>query len=312
MVGEKPRRSFSSWAWEKSFAVRSRVKPVADESAEAFQRFLDHAQRLSDWPYRDPSRWVSGEVREREVAGMQTFVWNERGEVTAGQDAAAQQAIVYLHGGAYVHQPDKFHFQAVDAMATALGAKVILPIYPKAPRYGVHDAVEAVGQLYREVAARHDDVVLMGDSSGGGLALATALWARDNGVGQPRDIVLLSPWLDVRTDNPRIAEVEHLDPMLGARLLTMIGRVWAGGDDAMDHPYASPIKGDLHGLGRLSVFIGTHDIFIADCDALHQLLDEQGIEHTYDVAENMTHVYQVYPMPEARRAQDRIVDILRR
>lgn len=240
--------------------------------------------------------------------GMQVFVWNDK------QDPN-QKVLFYIHGGAYINQPTDFHYKAVDKMAQELDAKVVFPNYPKAPRYTYEDAFPKMEKLYRQMldqTADSKNITLMGDSAGGGFSLGFAMYVRDHKLPQPKDIILLSPWMDLATDNPAIADYEAVDPILSAWGLDRMGELWSNGRANMDNPYVSPIYGDFGGLGKLSIFVGTHEIFLPDNQKLHDLLTQQGIDHNYIQADKMNHVYVIFPIPEAKEAQEQMVEIIKR
>lgn len=296
-------RSFSSWGIEKLMAL---VKKVP-KNEDALAAFLHRYQEVSDRPYPNPQKWVQGPVEEIDVYDMQTFVWNDRHD-------RRQKTILYIHGGGYADQPLSFQIKAVDRIARLTDAKIVLPIYPKIPRYTYKDAFPKMERLYEQVCQGMDnpssDLTLMGDSAGGGLALGLAYALRDRRMPQPNQIILLSPWLDLALDHPDIARCEPLDPMLASYHLQKMGEYWADGADGIRHPYASPLFGDPAGLGRITLFAGTHEIFYPDIMKFDRILSDRGIEHTTIVGDKMNHVYPVFPIPEGRKAQQQIADII--
>lgn len=297
-------RSLASWVVERYFWLNGTKKGLEEQPEEQFEAFLAEQQAISDQPFAKPK--LSQEVTETWVDGMQVFTWNDK------QDPN-QKVLFYIHGGAYVAQPTPQHFSALDNLSKVLDAKVVFPIYPKAPAYTYEDAFPKMETLYKQVLAQTADprnITLMGDSAGGGFSLGFAMYTRDHELPQPKDIILLSPWLDVATDNPEVANYEAVDPMLSAWGLNRDGELWANGRANMDNPYVSPIYGDFDGLGKISIFVGTHEIFLPDNQKLHDLLTQQGIDHNYIEADKMNHVYAIFPIPEAKEAQEQIVDII--
>lgn len=301
------KRSFMSWAIEQMFWISETKDYLKEKSIEVLNATLKRSQRKSDIPCENPKKYVGQSVLEKKVDGMQVFVWNDK------QDRN-QKVIFYLYGGAYVNQPTSFHFSMVAYMAKKLKAKVVFPIYHKTPKYNYADNLPKLEKIYREVleqTASSKNVSFIGDSSGGGLTLSFAMYVRDQDLDQPKDIVLLSPWLDVNTDHPDIVHFEDEDPMLSAWGLKQRGYAWAGKNEAdMKNPYVSPLFGDLKGLGKISIFVGTREIFLPDIEKLHQRLNEEKISHHYILEDKMNHAYVVYPIPEARKAQARIVSII--
>ena len=115
--------------------------------------------------------------------------------------------------------------------------------------------------------------------------------------------------MDVSMDNEEIAEYEPVDPMLDIYGAKEIGKMWAGERDVHD-PMVSPIYGTFENLGNITIFIGTRDMLCPDCLKFSEILNEQGIEHTLVVKEGLDHPYPLFPIPEAKEAQQMMIDII--
>ena len=159
---------------------------------------------------------------------------------------------------------------------------------------------------------RHDPSALyvMGDSAGGGLALALAKRAAAEGLPRAAGLVLLSPWLDVTMTEPSQAEIEPKDVMLRRPGVATAGRWYAGGLPTIDDR-VSPLFGDLAGLPPILMFCGTHDILVADARRVADRARRAGLNLTYEEAPGLMHVYAILPLPEARAAQARIERFIR-
>jgi acetyl esterase/lipase len=220
--------------------------------------------------------------------------------------------VLFLHGGGYVFGFNRFHWDFACRLARVTGCTVVAPDYPLAPESTLPDSFAWVSRLYRELVSETGgaDLVLLGDSAGGGLALALAQQALQRRIAQPRRIVLLSPWLDLTMSNPGIAALEPLDPVLRLSGLRLAAKAYAG-VAPLDDPRLSPIHGPLEGLGRLSVFIGTRDVLLADARRLKSLLDEKGIDFDWYEGKGMIHDWVLLPVMEAKSSIDRIVEMIR-
>lgn len=149
----------------------------------------------------------------------------------------------------------------------------------------------------------------MGDSAGGNISLGLAHYVNMHDLPQPKDIILLSPCVDMVLDNPVIFDYETRDPMLAVEGYDVIRRIWAA-DKSLHDPLISPIYGNFNGLGKISIFIGTHEGLFPDNMRLDKLLTDQRIEHHTYVYPKMNHVFVLYPIPEARDAQRKIINII--
>lgn len=226
----------------------------------------------------------------------------------AGGDARG--GVVYVHGGAWVRQIVKQHWQLAAQIAAEARTTVTVPIYPLAP-FGTADrVVAAMAELVLAGNAAHGSTCLAGDSAGGQIALSTAVLLRDeHRVVTPRT-VLIAPALDLSMTNPGIDVVQPTDPWLGREGTRVFIDLWRG-DLGVDDPRVSPLRADLHGLGPLTVFCGTRDILHPDVGLLVDRATEAGVDVDYHEGTGLVHVYPLTPTPEGRAARAVIVDRLR-
>lgn len=221
-----------------------------------------------------------------------------------------RRTVLYLHGGAFVRPSDPRHWHFGSRLAGALGARLVLPAYPLAPEFTVDDSFEQMVALFEEVAADSPDgVVLMGDSAGGGYALALAEALRDRGGAQPDQMVLVAPWVDLTGTTPGTLEAAKSDPWLSYPHLQIYASFWAGTDDAdrLRDPRISPGLGNLSGLPSTLMLCGTRDLLQPGCEALFDRAEAADWPLEYALAPGLMHVYPLLPVPEARDAFDHIV-----
>lgn len=226
------------------------------------------------------------------------FFFNE------AEDSAC--AILYCHGGSYIHDFSYFHWRFLRRLMDRTGAAVIAPGYRLAPYGTWEDAFRLILPCYTRYAQEHPDrkLILMGDSAGGGLAAALALELLRREERAPDELILLSPWMDVTISDPDIDAFVRKDPWLTPSLRAC-GRWWAGRTDVRD-PHVSPLFGPVERLKHVTVFAGTREILNPDSVKLFGRLDRSG-DNQLIVGEGMFHVYPLLPIPEARPAMDRIV-----
>ena len=145
----------------------------------------------------------------RQVGGWRVY------EVTPKRSAPTRRAL-YLHGGAYIHEIIPAMWSLVAETAAATSTRFTVPIYPLAPRGVAEHVVPAATDLAADIIgeAGADHTALMGDSAGGGMALAVARQLRDRGLAAPYRTVLISPWLDVTLTAPDIPALAAKDPFL--------------------------------------------------------------------------------------------------
>lgn len=224
---------------------------------------------------------------------------------------SSSRCIFYLHGGAYVYGFTKFHWGLIAKLIAASGCSVIAPDYPLAPSYTYLDSFKMVEPIYKGLVAKvgGENVILMGDSAGGGFALALAQKMKAEGVEGAKQIILLSPWLDITLENEAIAALESKDPILGVSSLKRAGRLYAGNASLSDY-LLSPINGELEGLGAISIFTGTRDILLADARKFKGIADKQGISIKYFEYEDMLHDWVLFNLPESKMAIEQIAGLI--
>ena len=273
-------------------------------SKRLFHRYVDAIRIIGEVPYRIPELKFIHYIDLTSENDMDTYVIN------GGKESGLK--LLYLHGGAYINQPIFPHWEFLFHMAGKLSAKVFLPIYPKVPFHTCEEAYDKLIALYKTLLSDTDpkNIVIMGDSAGGGLSLGLAMKLNELSLPQPRDIIMLSPWLDVSMSNPIIPAYDKLDPMLGIYGLKELGQMWAG-ELGVCSSMASPIYGDVRGLGRLTLFVGTHEILLPDAQRFFVRAQAHDVPLNYFEWPKMNHVFPLFPIPERKQAIELMLRILR-
>lgn len=217
--------------------------------------------------------------------------------------------ILYLHGGAYVIGSARTGANLAAPLSRRSGVPAVSLEYRLAPEHpfpaGVHDALAA----YRELAGQN--VVIAGDSAGGGLALALLLAARAEGLPQPAGAVLFSPWTDLALTGPSIDARDGHDPLFSRPNMAESAELYLGGADPRNE-LASPLFADLTGLPPLLVQVGTAEVLLDDALRLVARAAEQDVDVSLDVVAGAPHVYQYFAglLPEADEALDHAATFL--
>ena len=229
----------------------------------------------------------------------------------ANEGSGSDITVFYIHGGGYEHDFSPFHWKFIKKVIAHTDALVIAPAYRLIPFGNCQDAFDLIVPLYRDHvrAEPRKKIVLMGDSAGAGLALALAEHFRAEKIRTPDELILLSPWVDVTMENPRIAEYAGRDPWLTVPWLKVCGRHWAGDLDLRD-PHVSPLFGDCGGLKNVTVFVGTRELFYPDVTRLYEKLEGKGNELV--TGKGMNHVFPILPIPEAGDADEKIFAVIKR
>jgi acetyl esterase/lipase len=238
------------------------------------------------------------------VAGVSPDGWPLYEVRPRGGRSAAD--LLFLHGGAYFREMRDWHWRFVERLVRAVKVTVLVPIYPLAPVGTADSIVPAVVGLARDVLRTPGrPVFLAGDSAGAGMALAVAQELATSDQRRLAGLLLISPWVDVACDDPGLAVRAPLDPWLQAPGLRAAGDAYRG-SLRPDHPWVSPIHGDLRALPPLLVLSGTDDILTADAHRLATAVSTTGGELELVEAPRMIHDYALHPTPEGRAARAHI------
>jgi acetyl esterase/lipase len=243
-------------------------------------------------------------VREELPAGFPAYTLTRRG-TTPGR------TVLYVHGGGFVAPIDPYQVRYAARLASGLHARVVMPDYPLTPEHTWQDSHGPVVELAERLLGDGEDLTLVGDSAGGGLALAVALTVRDHGGPQPRHLLLVSPWVDLTISTPETYDVTETDPWLFVGKMKAYAEWWAGSPDELGRPEVSPALADLAGLPPALMFFGTRDSLAPGGRLLTRRAAEAGWELTSVEEPGLIHVYPILPfLPEAGRAWKQTLEFL--
>jgi epsilon-lactone hydrolase len=270
------------------------------------------------WFIKRPSRGMSlAEARakfhdiERSVPrparGTET-VRVDAGDVSA--DCIARPAslagrhVLYLHGGGYRVGSPAIYRHLTWRIADAARARVLIIDYRLAPEHPFPAALDDAFASYRWLLQQNGrEIIVMGDSAGGGLTLALLMKLRDEGLRLPDAAVAMSPWTDLALTGASLEENAAADPMLNTGDLPGAAAEYLAGADPRN-PYASPLYGDPSGLPPVLIQVGGDEILRDDATRMADRLRGANPRSELQVWPLMPHVWQAYApvLPEARAA----------
>jgi acetyl esterase/lipase len=248
-------------------------------------------------------------IQTAEVAGLHS-------EWLAPDDACNDKLILYLHGGAYIMGNCATHRQMVSYIAKAASVRTLLPEYRLAPEHAFPAAIDDAVRLYRSLLADGylpDDIVIMGDSAGGGLTMATLLSLRDAREPLPAAACLISPWLDLTASGESMSSRAHKDPWFKPADMPVVTSYYCR-DDQLRHPLVSPVFADLDGLPPLYIQVGSDEILLSDSTRAADKVRATGGDVEIEIWPGMWHVFQVFvhQVPESRQAVRKLGEYVRK
>ena len=205
----------------------------------------------------------------------------------------SKKVILYFHGGAYVAEATTLHWDFLEKLANDTKSTIVMPDYPLTPKYTYKDVFNMVEPLYKEIISKVDvkNLVMMGDSAGGGITLALAEKISQNNIQLPSKTILISPWLDVTLTNEKIKEVQKNDKDLNKEKLLIAGISYARDEEGMKSYLVNPINGPLSKLKNVIIYTGTYDILNLDTHLLQEKAKKEGIDIQIKEYEQAPHIW---------------------
>lgn len=223
--------------------------------------------------------------------------------------------VLYLHGGAYALGSIRGYQEYMGRLASVTRTQILAVNYRLAQEDPFPAAVDDALHAYRWLLSRvsgSSQIVIAGDSAGGGLALSTVLALRDAGDPLPACAVCISPWVDLTLSSKSIQSKVTVDPILNPTFLDRYARYYAG-EYARDHDRISPIFGNLEGLPPLLIHVGTDEILYDEAIWLAEKAQNAGVEVHLKTWKGLFHVFPIIPfLPESRESFELISEFIAR
>ena len=216
------------------------------------------------------------------------------------------EVILYFHGGAYAVGTAASSIGLASDLGRHAGARVVSVDYRLAPEHpfpaALEDAVSAYCAL-AEAGYSPARLAIAGESAGAGLAAATMVALKSEGLAQPAAAVLMSPWADLTLTGTSMTGKAAVDPALTPAGLARRARDYAGGRDPAD-ARISPLFAGLAGLPPLLIQAGSHEILLDDATRLAARAAAADVPVTLEVTAGVPHVFQGFAaiLPEGDAA----------
>lgn len=220
----------------------------------------------------------------------------------------AQKVILQLHGGGYVGtMRNAYRNFAVTYSELGHGMKVLSVDYRVAPENpypaALKDAVDAY-QWLLEQGYESEQIILAGDSAGGGLAMALVMYLKNHQFSLPCGVIAMSPWTDLTSSGESYETNYENDPLFGKTRDSLIyNREYVGLEDPRN-PYISPLFGDFAGFPPMLIQVGSYEMLLSDSLMVADKAKKQGVKVRLSIYEGMFHVFQMamFLMPESAHA----------
>lgn len=241
------------------------------------------------------------------------------------RDEIASGIILYLHGGGYTCGDISYVKGFGATLSAQCGIKVFCPAYRLAPESIFPAAVDDAFISYRHLISlgySASDIVLCGESAGGGLIFALCLKLKSLGYELPAGIIAISPWTDLTMSGRSFKTNKSVDPSMTRDRLKYYADCYVHGvttgigDSEKDlkmktNPLVSPLFGELSGMPQSLIFVGGDEIMLDDARLMHEKLTDANCRSQLIVANKMWHAYLLYGLKERASDFDRINNFLK-
>ena len=250
-------------------------------SAESFNK------SEMDVEYNYPEHLVAERI-SMENFEMEKLTW---------KDSTSKWVILQLHGGGYVGAMRR-HYKQMAGLYSEVGggATVVTVDYRVAPEHpfpaALEDALEAYEWLL-EQGYKNDQIILAGDSAGGGLAMALCHTLKARWRGTPAGIVAMSPWTDLTLSGSSYKDNYDIDPVFGNERSELIFENPYVGDADPKDPRISPLFGDFYGFPPMLIQVGTDEMLLSDSISVAEKAKSAGVKVRLSVYPGMFHVFQM-------------------
>ena len=230
--------------------------------------------------------------------------------------AHSEKVILYLHGGGYITGSIEDHRMMCGLLANATETKVLIPEYRLAPEHPFPAALDDALKVYQwllDQGYSSTNMIIAGDSAGGGLSVATVLALKEKSGSLPAAVVCLSPWADLALTGQSHTTKAKAEAILNKDVL----HEWAlcyTDESNLTNPLVSPIHGDFHGFPPLLIQVGSEEILLDDSILLAEKAKSAGVDVTLKIWDGMWHVWQALGdlIPENKKTFEEIGQFVQR
>ena len=262
--------------------------------------------------YVHPQSWIGGlifssfgiKVKRDNFSGIPGAIFTPKKNVNT------KSIIVYLHGGGYCFGSSlTTHKVGLTKLAKQTRLICYSVDYRLAPEHQYPAALDDALIAWKHIVSQNPNcnIILAGDSAGGGLSLALMMYLRDNNERLPDGLVLFSPWTDLTCSGETYQTKAKYDPMFTTNMPKDSAKNYVPDDVATTDPYISPLYGSLTNLPRTLILVGENEILLDDSRLFYQKAKESGVDIEIDIWPSMFHDWWLFGsfIPETKQVLDK-------
>ncbi len=240
-----------------------------------------------------------------------------RGCMVIPRDETRSGIILYIHGGGYVSGRLDYAKGFATVLSSECGIRVATFEYTLAPEAIFPIQLDEALRVYRHLISigyAPENIIIAGESAGGGLSYSLALKLRYLGIPMPAGIIAISPWCDLTLSGASHKDNKGKDPSLSYDILNFYADLYTGAvEDGADthkkavkradyekyyemrkNPFVSPAFADFSDMPPTLIFAGGDEILLSDAEAIYEAYTNAGSESKLVVRPQMWHAYHLY------------------
>ena len=231
------------------------------------------------------------------IALEEIRIGNNSAEKYSNSEDSNSRVMLYLHGGGFFSGSYMSHRRFVSILCKKLNLNAYSINYRLAPEdpypAGLDDAFYAYKWLLEEESIPAEKMIIMGDSAGGGLALALLYRIRIQNLPQPKALICLSPWTDMTLTSETIKTKVDEDVFFNLKNLETSAIAYYQ-KESPENPEISPIFADFNGFPPIFIQVGTREMLLNDSLIIAEKMKNQGVSVTVDMWEGMFHAFLIF------------------
>jgi len=206
------------------------------------------------------------------------------------ENTRTNKSIVYLHGGCFVLGSIQSHQSLVSHLCKHISLPILFVDYSLAPEYPFPSAINDIIHVYQHLILKYpaNDIILMGDSAGAGLALSVISKLNERNIRAPKYLVMLSPWIDLTCTNSSLTVNAAFDPILTKKQLQEFTSLYVDDINLSD---ANPIEAMYGQFPSTLILVGSGEILLDDSKSIYNKIASQQISVKLSVYDKQNHVW---------------------